>query len=401
MNDIDVRPFSTLGADRSVRFAAAAHALLAVGLCFAPLTAVLGFERALATALLSTVTAPWLGMRAAKGALEKGEPLHWWAAAVVLGGLLLLPSLLLGAFYEWVTLACDQRAGLELHVLLGGGNVAFGTALGFAARALLGVGPVKLTRPATWAALAVLLIDLAWLGAALVRLYREPQIFMFVQPFGWWPGSLYDEALTVSPALVGFRGVGALMSMVLVLGTRAVLKPGRGRGFAWSPAVVAVAAAGLAAVLSSHGEALGFDRDRASVIEALSQTVETEHFVLRAAPSVPREQVEALARDHEFRWHQLHRFFGVAPRGRITSFVYANSAEKGRLIGAERTQIARPWVNEIHLNGAAVPHRVMKHELAHIFAGALAPTFFRIPLISGLVPNIGLIEGVAVAADAP
>ena len=129
--------------------------------------------------------------------------------------------------------------------------------------------------------------------------------------------------------------------------------------------------------------------------------IETPNFLVRASPRLSRAQVESLAREHELHAAELRAFFGRAPEGKITSFVYADAAEKGRWIGAERTQLARPWVNEVHINGAAVPHPALKHELAHLFAGTLARPPFRIPLISGVVPNIGLIEGTAVAADNP
>ncbi|MCA9189394.1 MAG: hypothetical protein KDA99_27405, partial [Planctomycetales bacterium] len=70
-------------------------------------------------------------------------------------------------------------------------------------------------------------------------------------------------------------------------------------------------------------------------------------------------------------------------------------------MGAGRTQIARPWARQIHIHGFDVPHRVLKHELAHVFAGELAAPPFRVPGTLGIFVNIGVVEGVAVAADWP
>lgn len=382
---------------RAVGVAWALHGALALGLCFVPLFDTLGFERAFAAGLLSALTAPAVALALLRRArARRGAPLLAVGGGALAHNLALLaPHLVAGVGVELVNQPCDQQEGLLFLVLLAGGNAAFGTALGLLAGALA-------PRP-RWAGAAVALTLLGAVAAALYRVYAEPQIFIYSAPFGFWPGSLYDEELTVSAALWAFRGYTLAFAATLALLARAftdaALAPQR------LPRPLALGAAALAglATWGAHqaGGELGFDLDRSSVQDALSLRLETEHFVIYADPALPRAQLPRLLADHELRWAQLHRFFGVAPEGRITSFVYRDTDQKARLMGAGRTQIARPWAQEIHIHGFEVPHGVLKHELAHIFAGALARPPFRVPARAGIFVNIGVVEGVAVAADWP
>ena len=79
------------------------------------------------------------------------------------------------------------------------------------------------------------------------------------------------------------------------------------------------------------------------------------------------------------------------------AFLFDTPAQKRALMGAGHTFIAKPWRREIYLQHDAWPHEVTKHELAHVFAGPFGDPIFGIAR-RGLAFNVGLIEGVAVAA---
>ncbi|MCB9650424.1 MAG: hypothetical protein H6730_28130, partial [Deltaproteobacteria bacterium] len=382
---------------RALGVAWALHAALALILCFVPLFDTLGFERAFAAGLLTALTAPAVALSMlARARARRGPSLLQVAARALIQNLALLtPHLLAGLVVELVNQPCDQQEGLLFLILVAGGNAAFGTALGIFAGALL---PRR-----RWAGVAVALILAGFIAAALHRVYAEPQIFVYSAPFGFWPGSLYDEELSVGAALWAFRGYTLALAFTLVLLARAFTDGALHPSIIPRPLTLATAALTALVTWGAHssGGKLGFDLDRGSVQDALSLRLETEHFIIYADPSIPHTQVPRLMADHELRWAQLKRFFGVAPEGRITSFVYRDTDQKARLMGAGRTQIARPWAQEIHIHGFEVPHGVLKHELAHIFAGALAEPPFKVPARFGIFVNIGVVEGVAVAADWP
>lgn len=391
-------PWSSALRTPALRISLLLHAVLAVALCFVPLFDSLGFERAFVTGLLSAFTSPAVAFAMMRRARLRGgaDPVHLARRALALNLALLLPSVFAGWLVEAFTQSCDQQAGLLFMLLVAGGNVAFGSVLGLLVGALTPRSGVALALMATTHA--------GFLAVTLSGLYTDPQIFAYCTPLGFWPGSLYDEELTVTPALWAFRGytllfTGALLAALSAFTNKRSLRLGGRLG--GLPLLMALLLTAATLSVYRSGRELGFRLDESSVQEALSLRLETEHFIIYAAPSLQRAQAERLKADHELRWAQLDRFFGSHPEGKITSYVYANVADKARLMGAGRTQIARPWANQIHIHGFSVPHRVLKHELAHIFAGSLAKQPFRVPTSAGVFVNIGVVEGIAVAADWP
>jgi hypothetical protein len=369
---------------RGARLVLALHGVLAVLLCLVPLFDVLGFERAFATGLITTPAAAALAVAARRAAPDARPGDVAWAASA-LGLLALLPTLLAGLGVELWTSPCSPGEGLVFLVLGPVTQTLLGVALGVVATAL----PLSRAHPG-WAVAAVLLGSL---GLSLQRLWAEPQIFVYSLPFGYWPGSLYDEAVAPSLALYAHRGLAVLVALGLVALTELRRSPR-----AWAVLGLAVAGGG---VLSHHGEALGFDRSRATVERALSRTVRTERWTLHVDPSIGEERLARLVDELGLRTAQLERFFGTRPSLHMHAYVYADDAQKQALMGAAATQLARPWQGELHVSRFDVPHPSLKHELAHLYAGELASGFLRVPARARVLVNLGLVEGVAVAADWP
>lgn len=383
----------------AVRGTFAVHAIAALALAFVPLFDALGFERAFVTGLVSAITSPIVATSLLRRARERGgeDPARVFFHALLVNAVMLIPTILVGYLVEAVAQPCDPEEGIAFVVLVAGGNAVMGTALGIAGGALAYRRGVPF--------IAITLALLGFLGAALARLYSEPQIFVYSAPFGFWPGSIYDEELAVDARLVAFRIYSTLLAFTILAVARLfidrktlVVTTQR------LPVLGLLGALALAAVTwraQLAGEAVGFDLDRESVRTRLSHVERTDHFVIHIDPTVTSTQARRIREDHELRFAQLDRFFGGAPSGVITSFVYRDTSQKAALMGAGRTQVARPWAREIHLNGFDFPHTVLKHELAHVFAGRLAKGLFRVPAASGVFVNIGIVEGIAVAADWP
>jgi tetratricopeptide (TPR) repeat protein len=384
---------------RALRIALLLHVLLAIGLCFVPLFDVLGFERALASGLLAGPTSAAIGVSMVRAArLSGGGDLARLASyAIGISLLLLVPTMVAGIIVELANQPCDQEQGFLFLLLVAGGNALFGAALGIAAATI----SARRFLPG----ILIAAVFILFLTHALYSLYSEPQIFIYSVPLGFWPGSLYDEELSVSPALWAFRGFTLLAAFALVAFVRMFADARTVEVSFARPRVTALLGTMVLALVAiavyRNGERLGFDLSRGTIERELSRRVRSEHFDLFISPSVTPEQVARLEEDHELRYRQLTRFFGYEPEGRIKSFVYANADEKARLMGAANTQIARPWAQEIHINGFDVPHNVLKHELAHVFAATIATGTFKTPATAGIFVNIGVVEGIAVAADWP
>jgi hypothetical protein len=95
---------------------------------------------------------------------------------------------------------------------------------------------------------------------------------------------------------------------------------------------------------------------------------------------------------HEFHHAQIERQLPVSSRRKIQSFLYASSAQKGKLVGAGRTNIAKPWLWQLHLNIDDLDSS-LKHELVHVMAADFGFPIIRVGL------NAGLTEGLAVALE--
>ena len=115
-----------------------------------------------------------------------------------------------------------------------------------------------------------------------------------------------------------------------------------------------------------------------------------------------REHVEEralLARDAETDVRAVAEFFALQPAVRIDVYFYRSAEEKRTLVGAAETSFTKPWLGQIHTNDAPAPHPILRHELVHALGAQIAKGPWKVP--GGLIPQMALVEGVAVAADWP
>jgi tetratricopeptide (TPR) repeat protein len=242
----------------------------------------------------------------------------------------------------------------------------------------------------------LLLASVAWTVWPLVL---GPQVFAFNFFLGMFPGPLYDEALRIPASLWWFRLETVLWAVVLATCTAALFSapgPTHPRHRTRVLATLVVAALGIAA-LEVTAVSLGFRSSDAAVRAVLGGRAETEHAEILYPREKPPEEVERLRRDVEFRLQQLSRFFG-APPPMVRVVIFRSAEEKRRWVGAGGTQFAKPWLGSVFLNDAPFPHPTLKHELAHVAAGAFGSGPFRVTSRWG-IPVMGVVEGVAVAAD--
>lgn len=231
-----------------------------------------------------------------------------------------------------------------------------------------------------------------------------PQVFAFNHFLGHLPGPLYDEAISVRPSLGWFRAETLLWAGLLWLLAGACLDVGEGRlGRPKKPRAGWLALAVLLAVgigaLEWNGPALGLRMTDRYLAEKLGGVRETPHFVLHYWRGKQREDVDRTARDLEFRYAQLAQFLGGAPEGRINVWLYRSEEQKRQLVGAGRTQFAKPWLLALHIDERSFPHSSLHHELAHVMAAPMGPWPFHVTTRAGVWPLMLVIEGFAVAAD--
>ncbi|RYZ39657.1 MAG: hypothetical protein EOO71_19225 [Myxococcaceae bacterium] len=318
-------------------------------------------------------------------------------ASLVLNLGVLIPPFVCALLFARFRTACDPFELAGFYPLLTVPSAVLASAAGV----FLGFSTA---RPRGAAGLYALLLLLS-LVVTVVPIVFGPQVFAFNVFLGHLPGPLYDEALQMTAALGWFRvetllwagGFAALALALLDVRTgRLTLKGARVGGLG----LVALCAVGIW-MLEARAPQLGLRMTDAYLAEQLGGVRETEHFVLHYPRGKAREDVDRMARDLEFRYAQTARFLGVAPTERVRVWLYRSEDEKQRLVGAGRTQFAKPWRTELHIQDKPFPHSVLHHELAHVMAAPAGAGFFRVTTRLGVWPLMGVIEGLAVAADDP
>jgi tetratricopeptide (TPR) repeat protein len=383
---------------RPVRITALVVAVAFIGFGFIPQFGGPGYESSLAAGLvLPAATALCAAFELAG---RRRAPLEAFGRGLSIGFVLSVVGLVVVLVHGLRVGFCDAAWGIELY------------ALGPLPGALLagvwgaGIGLLGWRVPAGWrqralCILGALAAPLCGIGVSLGRFYTSPMVFGFDPFFGYFAGPLYDTVIDAFWTLATYRA-GTLLTL-LGLGSLAahfdenlVFK-----GFRrpWLSTVSGAALLG-SALFMAEGTTLGHFSTRASIEEALGQSVSGARCDVKYSSGILRRDAVLFARDCDAELRADEAYFEIAGPARVTAFLFANEAEKGRLMGASSTYIAKPWRREIYVQYAAYPHPVVGHELAHVVAGSFGRGPFHVsgPL-GGWIPDPGRIEGVAVAAS--
>ena len=297
---------------------------------------------------------------------------------------------------------CDFLEGFAFFLLLPGVSCVYATAAGI----FFGLW---LTR--RWTAY---LTYLAYIFVTLIvlahNLIFHPPLFGYHTTFGYYPGPIYDEQISITGTLIIARGTTLLLAwFLLTLSANALVVRRHTQlipKLRWqklcqfklnfedlSRRILLVCLLGILAIIYLYRGELGLRPTRGYIEKTLGGLTETEHFkIFYENGSEVERKIEQIAQDHEFRYAQLTPYFQIRPTQKILSYIYTSPEQKKRLVGARGTSIEDPFGPGFHINYESFPHPVMKHELAHALTANWHP-------ILPVSLNVGLHEGIAVAAD--
>jgi hypothetical protein len=402
----------SLARRRAVRVGGAVLLALGIAAGSLPLLEAPGYELGEAAALLAAVLAPLVGVPAARLELARPapSPLSAWAgSSLVVAGLtaLFLAGALVRAALGPCAVIGPAAAFLPLlalpSALLG---AALAVAVAFVARG---------RRAAAGALYA--LAALVALAVSLYAAYRGPAAFVFDPLLGAWPGPIYDEALVPDLRAVLFRGAAAAEAIAVAAVAEAFARAGRApRGpqttrrlrrrdqisrSAAGPLLAVLVAAGTVVSARAALEAFRLSGSRSAVSRALGGRSEGPRCTLVFPVEKSAASVEALLRDCEFHLADVARALDVRPPARVTVYVYRSAEEKRRLVGASGTEYAKPWLRELHLVDAPLPHPLLRHELVHVVGAEIARGPLGVPARALVLVSAGLVEGLAAALETP
>ncbi len=312
-------------------------------------------------------------------------------------GLLALPALILTLNSLRVP-NCSPGLGYLFWLFIPVVSVVMGTSIRLVVDELTGLSLARRNLIAS-------VVGLVSVLAFLWQLAMQPPINGFQLFLGYFSGSIYDEALSIPHGLVYYRlwslaFAGALIAAVEV----------RYRYQNWlglrGPLIATVILVVLSVLGWANRQHFGVDHDRTTIAERLGGRLETEHFeIYFPATREWYKQAQLLADDHEFRYAQMAEYFGTDPvkekNRKIRSFVYQDREQKGALMGGRRTLVAKLWLGEMHIQWREFGDHLLAHELAHIFTEPFGAGPLRLSSRFGIAVNMGLVEGIATAADWP
>jgi hypothetical protein len=386
---------------RRFRIAAALSGLLGVGLVLLPQFGVLGFEAALACAIVVPLSAGGLGAGLRRGGLDAGRP--WIALAALLVAsqvLVAIPLFLVVANMVRVPV-CDPVEGLGFFLLL----PAFGAAFA----AVAGWSLALATSTARRAGLAFAAVAVVSYVVVAYRFFASPAVFFFHPFFGFYPGAIYDTFVPISGRLLSYRATnlveaGTLSALVAFAFDRSTRRWSWRRLFRSRRAAAAMPLlCGACVALYGFGPELGHRVDSSDLVRSLGAHHRGETCDVHAPAGTSPATLRLLGDDCDFFVARQRTRLGLTgTAARVTVFAFGSEADKARAMGAGRTSVAKPWRREVYVQLGGFPHPVLEHEIAHVVLGEIGRPPFRVPARwGGLLPLPGLIEGGAVALEWP
>jgi len=370
---------------------------LGLGLCLVPGFNVLNHYASLGLALPGSFIAAWMGHQVASDRRDEPLRIRFLLAARAAVVLLCLPLgvLLLNALR---VKNCDIPEGIAFYLAGAGASLLFASQVGAGA---------SLVAPGRWGRTLATVIVFGWVGAGALDLYLEPQIYAYNPFVGFFSGAVYDDVIELD-ARLGLYRLFNLSQLALFWAAAGVLwdpeerrlrlgrLSGVQRGTGVRLAAAVIACTGLAVV----GGHVGFDTDRASIARQLGGVLRSERVIMHYDSSrIGPPEARRILADHHFHLDRLDATLGERYDPVIRSYVYADRAQKRRLMGARRVEVAKPWLREIHLTWPGFAASVVRHEIAHVVLGRDAPWPLNIPAVGRLIPHAALVEGAAEALE--
>jgi len=372
----------------SVLISLALVLVASIVLTFFPLIGTLGFEFSAISAVLLSFLSVFISASLISSSLKSDRSMSRLSDQIgsifIINFIILLIPFLIGLVSTLIKNDCYLKEGAIFFLLIPTITVFFSASIGmligyFFGRKGMFIGPM------------IILVILCY---ALWELYYGISIFVYNPIFGLFPGPLYDEAIPISLTLIISRIIVFFWGILLLL----ILRVANGLRYSmfgiWDTILLIILVIVLITAHLNESE-IGISYTREYITQnILSSSIETDNFIIYYAPGTPDEKnIDLISQDHEWRYKQLKEILDVDSPDKIRSYIYPDIETRKKLAGAGETTIANPIHKEIHLIYDSFPDPILKHELVHVMSGEFGNKILK------LSPKIGLLEGIAVAAD--
>ena len=337
---------------------------------FMPLTSELGYEFALVNSILFFLLGGFLYYRIER----EGESLRQNLVIILL---MVFVPLVISAVNTLLVKGCPICFGMPHYFVIAVPALFFGMAVIKFIGYLFG----------RFVLLIFFLVILLLVLIPVMEIYIHPQIYFYHFIIGYFPGTMYDDLISVDGKMLLYRFCNILFAGVIVY-LSANVSTMKKKFYAGVIVLFAVIL-----WLGVGKNVLGFVTYESDIESELSHKIESEHFEIYVSPEI-KDSSDAIKAMHEFYFDKLTNELKIKLDGKIKSYIFHDKNQKKRLFGSMNADVAKPWSGQIYLDGDSYQYTV-KHEQVHILAGEFGVTPFKVA--AGFNPS--LIEGVAVAFE--
>jgi hypothetical protein len=226
----------------------------------------------------------------------------------------------------------------------------------------------------------------------VLEIYFNPQIYLYNPLFAYFPGTIYDEGISVDFNLLLYRIINLIFFLLIlnyfVRWSRKEISFNKRFSFL----ILTILCSSLFYFFISP--VLGYTTTESCLQSTLSNRIESNHFIVYADKNISKDELKLIVLNQEYYYSELTGFFNEQPETKITSYIFYDNDQKKNLFGSGAADVAKPWLNSIYVSADSW-ESTLKHEIAHCFTASFGTGLFK--LSAGFNP--ALIEGVAEAAD--
>lgn len=278
-----------------------------------------------------------------------------------------------------LTVSCSVKDGIEFYIVLTIPAAVIG----------MSIATISFSITKRFARLIFILLFLSILLIPLLEFYFNPQVYFYNPIFGYYPGTIYDEGLSVTIKLLVYRilnsaffGATGFFLMYSIIKNSRALK-----------ILFLICSLVTAALFYCVSPYFGYSTTFGFLEKKLGGKIITPHFVIYYPLEMGKNDAESMVLHHEYYYERLMNFFGYEFKGKIRSFVFKNDTQKKELFGTGNADVAKPWLGTTYIAEGDV-NTTLRHEIAHCYSAAFGTGLLKVA--SGINPF--LIEGIAVAA---
>jgi len=224
----------------------------------------------------------------------------------------------------------------------------------------------------------------------LIEFFFNPQIYFYNPIFGYFPGTIYDEDLSVDRILLVYRIFNLSFFILVYYFSNIIINKSHIQKILTVLTLLLVAFS-----FSVLKPKLFFATDKDRIEKELTAKIITNNFQIHLPDSLLGEiNSEFNALLHEFYLDQIKTQLKLSFNNKIDSYLFPGKESKRELLGSGNADVAKPWLNQIYLNYYNYGG-TLKHELVHVLAGVFGSTPFKVSADF----NPAMIEGLAMSIE--